>query len=111
EEYLLDLDKIPGEAITDEITHLRTWQVDPVALRWPLTSFMDSSDVMAGLPSSRGTFETRGDMVEHCHLEFRGEQYLLVKQFDEHLGQVMLLGSSRDADGRSLIAAVNGLTE
>ena len=56
----------------------------------------DHHDIMASLPGVRGTFEKRMDMVEHCHLRFEGTHYLLVKQFDEQTGQVLMLGSNRD---------------
>ena len=64
-------------------------------MRWPLAVITDHDDVMASLPSTRGTFEKRLDMVEHCHLSYWGDSYLLVKQFDEQTDEVLLLGSSR----------------
>jgi len=49
------------------------------------------------LKSVRGTFEERGDMVEHSHLRFRGATYLLVRQFDESSNQAMILGTERNS--------------
>ena len=34
--------------------------------------------------------------MEHCHLAFEQERYLLIKQYDEQASQLLLLGNSRD---------------
>ena len=98
QEYQLDLERVPGEALSPELTHLRTYQIDPNELRWPLATIEDGQDLMGDLPSTRGTFETRLDLVEHCHFEFEHCNYLLIKQFDERTNELMLLGNNRDSD-------------
>lgn len=95
-EYQADLKRLEGTALADGLVHKRAWQLDRQPVRWPLAIIRDESDLMASLPGCRGTFEKRGDMVEHCHLEFEGVNYLLVKQFDEQASQVLLLGNARD---------------
>lgn len=91
-----DLKQVPGGQIAAETQHLRSWQLDRSELTWPLTTFPDHTDLMSRLPGVRGSFERRGDLVEHCHVDFKGGQYLLVKQFDDRAHQVMLLGSNRN---------------
>ena len=44
----------------------------------------------------RGTFEHRGDLVEHWHIGFEEERYLFVHHLDSHTDELLLLGSSRD---------------
>lgn len=95
-EYRDDLRCVVGTALDEALIHRRSWQLDRKPVRWPLAIVRDESDLMARLPGCRGTFEKRMDMVEHCHLEYQAEQYLLVKQFDELASQVLLLGNSRD---------------
>lgn len=97
-EYLLDMDHSPGEHVADKVRHLRTFEINRDLIRWPLALIEDDGLVMDRLPSSRGTFERRGDMVEHCHLGFQGHEYLLVKQFDERTGEILLLGSQRSPE-------------
>lgn len=96
EEYRADLRRAVGTTLDAELIHRRSWQLDRKPVRWPLAIIRDDSDLMARLPGCRGIFEKRMDMVEHCHLEYQAEQYLLVKQFDELANQVLLLGNSRD---------------
>jgi len=96
EEYRADLRHAVGTTLGEELIHRRAWQLDRKPVRWPLAIIQDDSDLMARLPGCRGTFEKRMDMVEHCHLEYQADQYLLVKQFDEQASQVLLLGNSRD---------------
>ena len=97
-EFLLDMDHQPGEWSIDNVRHLRTFEIDRNKIRWPLAVLADDGNLMAKLPSTRGTFERRGDMVEHCHLSFEQHQYLLVKQFDELAGEVLLLGTHRSPE-------------
>ena len=96
EEYLRDLEVEPGAEIQPGLGHLRSYEINLDELRWPIAMMTDDHDVMSGLPAVRGTFEKRMDMVEHCHLRFKNVNYLLVKQFYEQAGQVLLLGGDRD---------------
>ena len=96
EEYQRDLEVEPGAEIQPGLGHLRSHEINLDELRWPIAMMTDDHDVMSGLPAVRGTFEKRMDMVEHCHLRFENVNYLLVKQFDEQAGQVLLLGGDRD---------------
>lgn len=96
QEYLLDIDQVPGQPLFAGISHLRAHQVNTQVVRWPLAVITDSTRIMARLPGVRGTFERRGDLVEHCHLAFEQERYLLIKQYDEQASQLLLLGNSRD---------------
>ncbi len=98
EEYRADLRRAVGETLGEDLIHRRSWQLDRKPVRWPIAMIRDDTDVMSRLPGCRGTFEKRLDMVEHCHLEYRADQYLLVKQFDEQMSQVLLLGNSRDKE-------------
>lgn len=95
-EYVADMMQVPGEALSQDLLYRRSWQLDQERVRWPLAIIRDDLDIMSRMPGCRGTFEKRMDMVEHCHLGLDGDEYLLVKQFDERASQVLLLGSSRD---------------
>lgn len=108
EEYLADMNQVPGSALSASLRHLRTFEIDRERVRWPVAMIIDRSDLMADMPSSRGTFERRLDMVEHCHLQFENDQFLLVKQFDEMTGQLLLLASSRDPEQAEALLEVLG---
>ena len=98
-EYIFDMDRVPGERISDEIGHLRIFQTNPNRLRWPLIEIKDTESRFEALPTSRGSFERPLSRVEHCHLSFNRDQYLLVKQFgDGNESQIYLLGTSRDEE-------------
>ncbi len=109
-EYLVDMDGIPGDAIVDDVMHLRSHQIDASALRWPLAVINDDG-LMQQLPGVRGTFERRLDMVEHCHMRYEGNDYLLVKDFDERAGQLLLLGSSREPERASALMQALAVTD
>jgi hypothetical protein len=111
QEYLHDLEGKPGGEIQPGLMHLRSHQINLDELRWPIAMMTDHHDVMAGVPGVRGTFEKRMDMVEHCHLRFEGANYLLVKQFDEQTGQVLLLGGDRDKARAELLLGLLGVTD
>jgi hypothetical protein len=96
EEYLADMDGIAGEDLGQGVKQLRSHQIDLAKVRWPLAMIDDHHDLMGSVPSVRGTYERRMDMVEHCHLQFEQNNYLLVKQFDEQAGQILLLGDDRN---------------
>lgn len=99
EEYLLDIKKTPAPEVHGNVRRLRSHQIDASALRWPLTTVRHSEALtLCGFPAVRGTFEDRGDMVEHTHLMFDNAMYLIVHQFDEYADQSMLLGTDRDPD-------------
>ena len=101
EEYLLDLQRVGGEESYRGITRVRSHQTDPDAVRWPLLMF-EQTDVnlleRVGLRSVRGVFDPHMDLVEHAHLYFRGDLYLVVRQYDDQANQLMILGTSRDED-------------
>ncbi|MFT7221864.1 MAG: hypothetical protein ACI8Z1_003487 [Candidatus Azotimanducaceae bacterium] len=111
EEYLADMNQVPGSALSASLRHLRTFEIDRNGVRWPVAMISDRSDLMADMPSSRGTFERRLDMVEHCHLQFENNQFLLVKQFDEMTGQLLLLASSRNPEQAEALLEVLGVTD
>lgn len=111
EEYLRDLEVVPGDEIQPGIGHLRSHEIKLDELRWPIAMMTDHQDVMAGVPGVRGTFEKRMDMVEHCHLRFEGASYLLVKQFDEQTGQALLLGSDRCKARAEQLLGLLGVTD
>ena len=101
EEYALDLRGVAASERCGSVSHLRSHQVDADRIRWPLTTFRYTrSGELAdrGLPAVRGTFEDRGDMVEHTHLLFDDVVFLIVRQFDEFVDQGMILGEDRDPD-------------
>ena len=99
EEYLLDLQRVNAEETWEGITRVRSHQTDPKAVRWPLLMF-EHTDITAfervGLRSVRGIFDPHLDLVEHTHLYFRGDLYLVVRQYDDQAHQLMILGTSRD---------------
>ena len=111
EEYLRDLDVEPGGEIQPGLSHLRSHEINLDELRWPIATMTDHHDVMSGLPGVRGTFEKRMDMVEHCHLRYEQVNYLLVKQFDEQAGQVLLLGGNRDKPKAEQLLGLLGVTD
>ncbi len=102
EEYILDLKEVAANEHLGPVSRLRSHEVDDLvggAIMWPLTTFRYSqSGALSdrGLSSVRGTFEDRGDMVEHTHLQFDGVIYLVLRQFDEYADQGMILGTDRD---------------
>jgi hypothetical protein len=49
--------------------------------------------------------------VEHCHLRFKEVNYLLVKEFDEQAGEVLLLGGNRDKPKAEQLLKVLGVTD
>ena len=111
EEYLRDLEVEPGYELQPGLAHLRAHEINLDELRWPIAMITDQHDVMASLPGVRGTFEKRMDMVEHCHLRFEKVNYLLVKQFDEQAGEVLLLGGNRDKQRAEQLLSLLGVTD
>ena len=111
EEYLADLRKVPGGMVVSGVRHLRTFEVNHAEVRWPLAVIDDRHDLMQTLPGVRGTWERRLDLVEHCHLAFAGENYLLIRQFDEYLGQLLMLGTSRDRQQAERLLRLLGVTD
>ncbi|HKI74433.1 MAG TPA: hypothetical protein VJ998_07315, partial [Pseudomonadales bacterium] len=101
EEYLLDLQRVGTEETWEGVTRVRSHQTDLDAVRWPLLMF-EHTDVRflerLGLKSVRGVFDPHLDLVEHTHLYFRGDLYLVVRQYDDQAHQLMILGTSRDED-------------
>lgn len=99
EEYILDIEKVPCDEHHGNIRRIRSHQMDQNQIRWPLMIYeetMGRGFEALGLQSVRGVFEEREDLVEHTHLMFDGALYLIVRQYDEHVDQVMVLGTSRD---------------
>ena len=101
EEYLLDLQRVVSDESYQGITRVRSHQTDAQAIRWPLLMF-EQTDIWhldnLGLRPVRGIFDPHLDLVEHTHLYFRGDLYLLVRQFDDQAHQLMILGTNRDED-------------
>lgn len=99
EEYFLDLQRVDSDETYQGITRVRSHQTDPAAVRWPLLMF-EHTDIKqlenVGLRSVRGLFDPHLDLVEHTHLYFGGDLYLVVRQYDNHANQLMILGTSRD---------------
>lgn len=98
-EYRADIQQAPAPSQDRPLQPLRTHQVDHQALLWPLTNIpCDPTAVMlnAGLIPVRGVFEPREELVEHAHLRFEGNHYLLVRQLDEYASELLVLGESRD---------------
>ena len=99
EEYLLDLQRVGADETYQGITRVRSHQTDPNAVRWPLLMF-EHTDISRmenlGLQPVRGLFDPHLDLVEHTHLYFGGDLYLVVRQYDDHANQLMILGTSRD---------------
>jgi hypothetical protein len=101
EEYHFDISRVPCDEAYGGIRRLRSFEVGMNAIRWPLTTFRVNENTELsdrGLTSTRGTFEERGDMVEHIHLWYDNAIFLIVKQFDEFVDQAMILGTDRDPD-------------
>ncbi|MBD3649203.1 MAG: hypothetical protein HUJ31_17540 [Pseudomonadales bacterium] len=99
DEYILDIEKVPATEHCGEVRRIRSHQMDRTSVRWPLIMFEDDvarSPEAMGLPAVRGVFEEREDPVEHLHLMFRDALYLIVRQYDENIDQLMVLGTSRD---------------
>jgi len=101
EEYLLDLQRVGTDESYQGVTRVRSHQTDPEAVRWPLLMF-EHTDVGKmedlGLRSVRGLFDVHLDLVEHTHLFFGGDLYLVVRQYDDQAHQLMILGTNRDED-------------
>ena len=98
-EYLLDMDREVGSLLEEEIYHLRTFQSEPHLLRWPLAEVEFEVKIFEKLPTTRGAFERPLSMVEHVHLSFDNDNYLLVRQWEgegEGLDSLYLLGTNRD---------------
>ncbi len=98
EEYIMDIRGVPATDNLGEILRQRPHQVHSHKVMWPLTTYHFNEQLRLDYPvfrSVRGTFEERGDMVEHLHLKFRGALFLLVRQFDELSNKAMILGSDR----------------
>ena len=94
-EYLLDMDRKAGFLLGEEIYHLRTFQSEPHLLRWPLAEVEFEVKIFEKLPTTRGAFERPLSMVEHVHLSFDNDNYLLVRQW-EGLDSLYLLGTNRE---------------
>lgn len=106
EEYLLDIQQMPAPEVYGNVRRLRSHQIDASAIRWPLTMIRHTAALnLCGFPAVRGTFEDRGDMVEHTHLMFNDVMYLIVHQFDEYADQSMLLGTNRDPEKLAVFVA------
>ena len=110
-DHALCLEVEPGDELQPGLGHLRSHEINLDELRWPIAMITDQHDVMASLPGVRGTFEKRMDMVEHCHLRFEEVNYLLVKQFDEQAGEVLLLGGNRDEQRAEQLLSLLGVTD
>jgi hypothetical protein len=110
-EYLSDLMKVPGAPLGLDLVHLRTHELDHDELLWPIAIIEDQHDLMAGLPSTRGVFEQHLDMLEHCHVRFATDHYLLVKQFDEQTHRIMVLGANRDPEKLSALMSTLGVND
>ena len=96
-EYLLDMDREAGSLLEEEIYHLRTFQSEPHLLRWPLAEVEFEVKIFEKLPTIRGAFERPLSMVEHVHLSFDNDNYLLVRQWErEGLDSLYLLGTNRE---------------
>ena len=96
-EYLLDMDREAGSLLEEEIYHLRTFQSEPHLLRWPLAEVEFEVNIFERLPTTRGSFERPLSMVEHIHLSFDNDKYLLVRQWEgEGLDSLFLLGTNRE---------------
>ncbi|MCB1692783.1 MAG: hypothetical protein KDI19_08460 [Pseudomonadales bacterium] len=107
-EYLHDLDQVASSETWHNITRVRAHQVEHFELRWPLIMFEHSEPAAfdrVGLTPVRGIFDVHHDLVEHTHLLYKGDLYLMVRQYDDLAHQVMLLGNNRDeAQLREFIA-------
>ncbi len=99
EEYRRDIQRIAPTDRIGSIRRLRAHQLEPGAARWPLATFHHPRYAdFGGLAAVRGTFEERGDLVEHLHLAYDDAIYLIVRQFDDQIEEAMVLGTDRDQD-------------
>ena len=109
-EFLADMKGHVPVAAHPSIVPLRSHQIDPEELRWPLTILnAEDTGVLDEIPVPvvRGSFEHRLDLVEHRHLSHEGVNYLLVRHLDELGHELMVLGSSREPEKlQSLISAL-----
>ena len=97
EEYLRDIDGEAGSFLGGNVYHLRVFQSEPHLLRWPLAEIEFVDKIFEGLPTTRGSFERPLSMVEHIHLLFDSDKYLLVRQCEGGgKDQLFLLGTNRD---------------
>ena len=97
EEYLRDIDGEAGSFLRSNVYHIRVFQSEPQILRWPLAEVEFVDNIFEKLPTARGSFERPLSMVEHIHLLFDSDKYLLVRQCEEELNdQLFLLGTNRD---------------
>ncbi len=111
EEYLLDMSGRPPPQCMTDIVAMRSFQIDPGELRWPLMTldYPSLQPTLTAIISAKGCFEPRGELVQHWHIEYRQICYLLVRHLDDGDHEVMLLGSSRDKGVMSdLIARLRG---
>ena len=98
-EYLADLDGLPGTLVKKGITRLRSHQLQLGRLQWPLMSCaIDAMDIetVTGFQAVRGVFENSDEVVQHCHLRFETDDYLLVKHLAANDPDMFILGSQRD---------------
>lgn len=101
EEYLLDLQQVPCQQSYEGVTRVRHHQTDTDSIRWPLVMFEHTNPWHLderGLTTVRGIFDPHGDLVEHTHLYFRGDLYLIVRQYDDQAHQLMVLGTNREEE-------------
>ena len=97
EEYLRDIDGEAGSFLGGNVHHLRVFQSEPHILRWPLAEVEFVSNIFEKLPTTRGSFERPLSMVEHVHLLFDGDKYLLMRQCEMGVSDpLFLLGTNRD---------------
>lgn len=99
EEYLLDLQHVPCGKSFEDVCRVRSHETDPGQVRWPLLMFEHTNQHRlddVGLHPVRGIFDVHRDLVEHVHLRFLRELYLIVRQYDDQAHQLMVLGTSRD---------------
>ena len=97
EEYLRDIDGEAGSFLGGNVRHLRVFESEPQLLRWPLAEVELMDNVFDRLPTTRGSFERPLSMVEHIHLLFDSDKYLLVRQCEGGgKDQLFLLGTNRD---------------
>ena len=98
-EYIGDLDGVPGVLEKNGATGLRSHQLQLDKLLWPLASYsIGALDIESatGFTAVRGVFENRNEVVQHCHLRFEADDYLLVKHLVSDDPEVFVLGSQRD---------------
>lgn len=98
EEYLRDIGGEAGSFLGGNVYHLRVFQSEPHILRWPLAEVEFVDNIFEKLPTTRGSFERPLSMVEHLHLLFESDKYLLVRQFEGGVNDpLFLLGTNRDS--------------